>query len=120
MNTTITPTGTAYRICVQPYFVTPGSCFYDYAYSSKDITRVVPTLQTGPTNYAGAQGLRTPLAVSVFTVNPVPAGWTMDWDAFGAAVMLAGDKTTDQFAGLDVTMLPLPGIRLSITRAYHR
>jgi hypothetical protein len=56
MNTAITPGGTSYKICIQPYFSTPGSCFFDYAYQSKDITTVVPTLQTGPLNYSGIPG----------------------------------------------------------------
>jgi hypothetical protein len=56
-NTTLSPTGTAYRICIQAYFATPGSCFYDYAITaSKDITTVVPTLATGPINYGGVPG----------------------------------------------------------------
>jgi hypothetical protein len=58
-NTALSPSGTAYRICIQPYNQTPGSCFFDYAItSSKDITTIAPTLQTGPLNYAspGAPG----------------------------------------------------------------
>lgn len=59
-NTALSPTGTSYRICIQPQFVTPGSCFYDYATTaSKDISTVAPTLSTGPINYgapAGPQG----------------------------------------------------------------
>lgn len=55
-NTTISPSGTAYRICIQPNYIAPGSCFYDYAVtSSKDIATVIPTLSTGPTNYATGQ-----------------------------------------------------------------
>jgi hypothetical protein len=49
--------GMAYRICIQPYFNTPGSCFYDYALGgTKDISSIAPTLPTGPINYSGAQG----------------------------------------------------------------
>jgi hypothetical protein len=56
-NTAISPSGTAYRICIQPYNLAPGSCFYDYAVTaSKDITTVTPTLQTGPLNYNGVPG----------------------------------------------------------------
>ena len=52
-NTALMPAGTAYRVCVQPQFATPGSCFYDYAVTaSKDISTVIPTLTTGPVNYA--------------------------------------------------------------------
>jgi hypothetical protein len=51
-NTALSSSGTAYRICIQPYNQTPGSCFFDYAItSSKDITTIAPTLQTGPMNY---------------------------------------------------------------------
>src|ERR1700692_2169608 len=48
-NTALSPSGTAYRICIQPYNQTPGSCFFDYAItSSKDITTIAPMLQIGP------------------------------------------------------------------------
>ena len=51
-NTSLSPSGTSYRICIQPGFATPGSCFFDYATGgSKDISTVAPTLQTGPLNY---------------------------------------------------------------------
>jgi hypothetical protein len=56
-NTALSPSGTAYRICIQPYNQTPGSCFFDYAITStKDITTIAPTLQTGPLNYNGVPG----------------------------------------------------------------
>jgi hypothetical protein len=56
MNTAISPSGTAYRVCIQAYFVTPGACFYDFAINDRDITTVVPTLSTGPVNYGGVPG----------------------------------------------------------------
>lgn len=63
-NISLTPVGTAYRICEQPYFVTPGSCFYDYALGgTKDISSIVPTLPTGPINYGGVPGPPGPAAV---------------------------------------------------------
>jgi hypothetical protein len=56
-NTSLSPSGTSYRICIQPRFATPGSCFFDYATGgSKDISTVAPTLQTGPLNYSGTSG----------------------------------------------------------------
>lgn len=56
-NTAITPGGTAYRICIQANFSTPGSCWFDYATTAtKDISTPVPTLSTGPTNYGGVPG----------------------------------------------------------------
>jgi parallel beta-helix repeat protein len=56
-NTALSPAGTAYRICIQAYGQTPGSCFFDYAITaSKDITTIAPTLQTGPLNYNGVPG----------------------------------------------------------------
>ncbi|MCU1247083.1 MAG: hypothetical protein JWQ49_112 [Edaphobacter sp.] len=56
-NTALSPAGTSYRICIQPQFATPGSCFFDYATGgSKDISTVAPTLQTGPLNYNGVPG----------------------------------------------------------------
>ncbi len=61
-NTSLTPTGTAYRICEQLYYSTPGSCFYDYALGgSKDISSIVPTLPTGPINYGGVPGPPGPI-----------------------------------------------------------
>lgn len=57
MNTALSPSGTSYRICIQPEFSTPGSCFFDYATTaSKDITTIVPTLSTGPLNFGGVPG----------------------------------------------------------------
>lgn len=57
MNTAISPSGTSYRVCIQPNYATPGSCFYDYATTaSKDISTVAPTLPTGPINYGGVPG----------------------------------------------------------------
>jgi hypothetical protein len=57
MNTALSPQGTSYRICIQPQFSTPGSCFYDYALQpSKDISTIVPTLSTGAVNYGGVPG----------------------------------------------------------------
>lgn len=51
-NTALSPTGTSYRTCVQPYFATPGSCFYLYATGGTiDISTVAPTLSTGPISY---------------------------------------------------------------------
>jgi hypothetical protein len=56
-NTALNPSGTAYRICIQSYNQTPGSCFFDYAItSSKDITTIAQTLQTEPLNYNGVPG----------------------------------------------------------------
>jgi hypothetical protein len=56
-NISLSPGGTSYRICEQPYFETPGQCFFDYALGgTKDISSVAPTLTTGPVNYAGVPG----------------------------------------------------------------
>jgi Right handed beta helix region len=56
-NISLTPTGTSYRICEQPGYSTPGSCFYDYALGgTKDISSIIPTLTTGPLNYGGVPG----------------------------------------------------------------
>jgi hypothetical protein len=49
MNTALNPSGTSYRICIQPNYISPGSCFNDYAVvSSRDITTVIPTPTTSP------------------------------------------------------------------------
>jgi hypothetical protein len=56
-NISLSPAGTSYRVCEQPYFATPGSCFYDFALGgTKDISSVAPTLLTGPINYGGVPG----------------------------------------------------------------
>lgn len=56
-NTSLSPTGTSYKICIQPYFAQPGSCFFDYAVvPTKDISTAAPTLSTGPLNYGGLPG----------------------------------------------------------------
>lgn len=69
-NTAISPSGTAYKICIQPYNQTPGSCFYDYALGgTKDITTIAPTLQTGPLNYGGVAGPAATVAVGSVTTG---------------------------------------------------
>jgi hypothetical protein len=56
-NTALSPSGTAYRICIQPQYQTPRSCWYDYATTAtKDISTPAPTLSTGPLNYNGVPG----------------------------------------------------------------
>jgi hypothetical protein len=48
-NTSLTPSGTYYKVCIQPQFISPGSCFNWYALgTSTDITTVVPTPATTP------------------------------------------------------------------------
>jgi hypothetical protein len=48
-NTALTPSGTSYTVCIQPYFTTPGSCFVDYAtVSTKDISTAAPTPALNP------------------------------------------------------------------------
>jgi hypothetical protein len=56
-NTALSPSGSSYRICIQPYFTSPGRCFFDYATTpSKDISTIAPALSTGPINYGGVPG----------------------------------------------------------------
>jgi hypothetical protein len=43
-NTALQPSGTSYKVCIQPQFIQPGSCFVWYATGgSVDITQQVPT-----------------------------------------------------------------------------
>jgi hypothetical protein len=50
-NTSLTPTGTSYKLCIQPYNATPGSCFNIFAVNdSVDISTLVPT-PTAQLNY---------------------------------------------------------------------
>ncbi|HEY6407296.1 MAG TPA: hypothetical protein VIY29_07510, partial [Ktedonobacteraceae bacterium] len=74
-NLALSPTGTSYRICIQAYFATPGSCFHDYALGgTKDISTIAPTLSTGPINYGGVQGPPGPIG----PVGPVGGAANID------------------------------------------
>jgi hypothetical protein len=89
-NTAISPSGTSYRVCIQPYFASPGSCFYDYAtVTTKDISTVAPTLSTGPLNYGGIPG---------------PPGCVLGSTCTSALTPLSvnGVLAPEQFAGLDI------------------
>jgi hypothetical protein len=56
-NTALSPSGTSYATCVQPYNVQPGGCFNFFAtLDTVDISTIAPTPTTLPTNYAGMQG----------------------------------------------------------------
>lgn len=53
-NTSLTPTGTSYTLCIQPYNVTPGSCYTTFATGGTvNISTLVPTPATQP-NYGVA------------------------------------------------------------------
>jgi hypothetical protein len=55
-NTALTPTGTSYTMCRQPYNVTPGSCTITYALGGTvDVSTIVPTPATQP--YYGVASL---------------------------------------------------------------
>lgn len=81
MNTAISPTGTSYKVCIQPYFAQPGSCFFGYAITaSQDITTQVPTPSTGPFNYnplaqgiPGPPGPQGPIGAPTSGVNLTPS-----------------------------------------------
>src|ERR1700740_1303065 len=84
-NSALTPTGTSYTLCRQPYNVTPGSCFVTYANGgSIDISTLVPTPATQPkygvasTNIANTwsepQSFPGGIAGSVRFAGPVTAG----------------------------------------------
>lgn len=48
-NTALQPSGTSYKVCIQPLFIQPGSCFVWYATgSATDITQQVPTPSLTP------------------------------------------------------------------------
>jgi hypothetical protein len=56
-DTSLTPLGTSYKICIQAQFATLGSCFYDYAFGgTKDISPIITTPSRGPINYGGVAG----------------------------------------------------------------
>ena len=49
-NTALTPAGTSYMMCTQPYYVSPGSCIITFAKGGTvDISTTVPTPATEPT-----------------------------------------------------------------------
>src|SRR6185295_1074679 len=53
-STALSPSGTSYATCVQPYNVSPGGCFNFFATAdSVDISTIAPTPSQLPTNYAG-------------------------------------------------------------------
>lgn len=55
-NSALTPTGTSYTMCRQPYNVTPGSCFVTFANGGTvDISQIIPTPATMP-NYGFPAG----------------------------------------------------------------
>jgi hypothetical protein len=104
-NTALTPTGTSYRICIQPAYATPGSCFYDYATtSSKDISTIVPTPSTGPINYGGIPGPAGPVGPQGPTgsptsgVNLTPTVTQTVIPSAGAATNIGGLQMTNNFA----------------------
>lgn len=75
-NTALTPTGTSYTMCTQPYNVSPGSCIVTYATGGAiDISTIVPTPTTGPFNFSGTPGPPGPAnALAIGTVTTIPAG----------------------------------------------
>jgi hypothetical protein len=75
-NAALTPTGTSYTMCRQPYNITPGSCFVTYANGGTvDVSTLVPTPATQPS----------------YGVQSAIAGMSSD----GAnGVIIAGDVTT--------------------------
>lgn len=105
-NISLSPAGTAYRICEQPYFQTPGNCFFDYALGgTKDISSVAPTLSTGPINYGGTPGPAGPAgppgtvtATGVSGAFTVPGTLTASTYAYGPLttqyLVTAGDSVT--------------------------
>lgn len=61
-NTSLTPTGTYYNICIQPYNQAPGSCLNAFALGgSVDISTLVPTAATQPNYGVGAANGIAPL-----------------------------------------------------------
>jgi predicted GH43/DUF377 family glycosyl hydrolase len=92
-NTALTPTGTSYQICIQPYFATPGSCYVTYATGGTvDISTLVPTPATmpsygllqgpagpaGPTGPTGPTGPQGPISIpGVAADGLTPAGITV-------------------------------------------
>lgn len=82
-NSSLTPTGTSYTLCRQPYNVTPGSCFVTYANGgSVDISTLVPTPATQP-----SYGLATTNAANTFTqAQTFSAGISSTTGTFSSAV----------------------------------
>lgn len=106
-NTSLMPSGTAYKICVQPNYITPGSCFFDYAVtSSKDISTVIPTLGTGLLNYQGPAG---PTGATGATGATGPAGPIASVFGRTTAAITAqtGDYTCSQITGAVCTSFSL-------------
>ena len=81
-NTALTPSGTSYTMCTQPYNVSPGSCIVTYATGGTiDISTIVPTPTTGPFNFSGTPG--PPNSLAIGTVTKIPAGGSPTADITG-------------------------------------
>jgi hypothetical protein len=110
-NTALTPTGTSYKVCLQPYFTSPGSCFIDYAVtSSKDITTVAPTPALSPSyNYITQSALAAASvahATTADTATSVLKDAILDKGFVNAVKDCAvpSDTTTDAYATLQACL----------------
>jgi hypothetical protein len=111
-NTALTPSGTSYKICIQPYFTTPGSCFVDYAtVSTKDISTVAPTPQLSPSYPVSSAFFSTPntwtAAQTDSALHTFNAGIKSSDTTLGGPVIdaryygLVGDGATDNTANFN-------------------
>lgn len=109
-NTSLTPAGTYYKVCIQAYTVTPGSCFNWYALASSfDITTAVPTPGTSPAftflDLISAQsisGVKTFTGVPVFSAG-ISGTASQILALPNAADMLVGRATTDTLTNKTLT-----------------
>jgi parallel beta-helix repeat protein len=75
-NTSLTPSGTYYLVCIQPQFASPGSCLNWYALGgTQDITTVVPTPSTLPAyTFLDLSSAQTLTGIKTFTNGFVSNG----------------------------------------------
>lgn len=86
-NTALTPTGTSYTLCIQPQYVTPGSCITTYATGGTiDITSLVPTPTTQPSyGVASVNATNTWAAKQTFSAGAyIAAGLSADSATIGS------------------------------------
>lgn len=101
-NTSQSPANTAYKACIQPQFITPGSCFVMYATTSSiDITTVTPTPAQMPAyNLVDTFSNQSIAGAKTFT-GTVTFGGTLNLGAItlGGNLNMGGNSITNAAAG---------------------
>jgi hypothetical protein len=101
-NTSLAPPNTAYKACIRPQFISPGSCFIMYATTSSiDITTVTPTPSQMPSyNLVDTFSNQSIAGNKTFTGN-ITFGGTLSLGAItlGGNLNMGGNSITNANAG---------------------